>query len=298
MKRVYERIALIGAGMIGCSLVQALRRAGAARVFAGYDLSPSVSEKARSLGIVDVVATSVADAVREAELVILAVPVRATAAVCEALAPVLRTEDVIVTDVGSTKVEVLARVARTLPFPERFVGAHPIAGTERSGPEAADASLFKGRRCLLTPTAGTRADALAEVRSLWEAAGAVVEEMDAALHDRALAYVSHLPHAAAFVLAAAAGEVAAGDDALGRAVAGLSGGGFADTTRIAASDPIMWRDVMLDNARPVLDAIERMDRMLGRLRQAIASGDGDAVARVIEEARSGRAAVIGARRSS
>jgi prephenate dehydrogenase len=296
--RVYERVALIGTGMIGCSLVQALRGAGAVRKVVGHDLSPAAAEKARSIGIVDAVAGSIADAVREAEIVILAVPVRATATVCEALAPVLRTPDVIVTDVGSTKVEVLAQVARILPFPERFVGAHPIAGTERSGPEAADGSLFKGRRCLVTPTAGTRQDALAEVRSLWEAAGATVEEMDPALHDRALAYVSHLPHAAAFALAAAAGEVAGGDDALARAVAGLSGGGFADTTRIAASDPIMWRDVMLDNARPVLDAIERMDRMLGRLRQAIASGDGEAVARVIDDARNGRAAVIGARRST
>lgn len=291
MKRVYERVALIGTGMIGSSLMLALRGAGAARVYVGHDINLERAEKAKARGIVDAVAESVGEAVREAELVVIAVPVRATGAVCEAMAPAIGA-DAIVTDVGSTKVAVMEVVGRTLPFPERFVGGHPIAGNEKSGPEAADAGLFKGRRCLITPTASTRSDAVGEVRAIWEAVGASVEEMDAQLHDRALAYVSHLPHVAAFALAAAAGEVAAGDNAL----LGLSGGGFADTTRIAASDPVMWRDVLLDNAGPVLEAIERLDRTLGRLRRAIAAGDGEALVRLIEEARSGRAAVVGARK--
>src|SRR6185503_5219948 len=199
--KVYERAALIGTGMIGGSLLGALKSAGAIAHAVGFDARREVAERARALGIVDEVAGSACEAARGATLIILAAPVRATESICVELAPAISPE-ALVTDVGSTKREVLAAVFRALPFPERFVGAHPIAGTERSGPEAADRSLFQGRRCLITPTAATRPQALADCVALWETAGARVEQMDAADHDRLLAWVSHLPHVAAFALAA------------------------------------------------------------------------------------------------
>jgi prephenate dehydrogenase len=290
VRRVYERVALLGTGMVGGSLALAIKAAGAARMVAAWDVRPEAAEAARARGIVDAVLPGAAEAVREAELVVLAAPVGATAGLCEAIAGALDAEAV-VTDVGSTKVAVLEAAARWLPRPERFVGGHPIAGTEKSGPDAADAGLFRGRRCLLTPVAATDADALADVRGLWEAVGAVVSTMDAALHDRALAFVSHLPHAAAFALAAACGA-AMGEETLGAAMGGLHGGGFVDTTRIAESDPVMWRDVFLGNPE-VMRALERMDDELGRLRRAIAAGNGDEIVRLIEDARSGRKRVLG-----
>ena len=185
----------------------------------------------------------------------------------------------------------LRAVEAWLPFPERFVAAHPIAGTERSGPDAADAALFRGRRCLLSPAASTRAESLALARSLWESAGATVEEIDAAHHDRALAWVSHLPHLAAFALASAAGAAAEHD----ARIEGLSGGGFTDTTRIAASDPAMWRDVLISNRDAVLESMRGFDAEWAELRRAVAAGDGAALERLIERARSGRRRILGGR---
>jgi prephenate dehydrogenase len=282
--KTYGRAALIGTGMIGGSLARALKEAGVVTTFVGADRSRTAAERARAIGLVDEIGTP-AEAASLAELVILAVPVRATQAICEELAPVLAGRpDVLVTDCGSTKVDVQRAVEAALPFPERFVGAHPVAGTERSGPDAAQPALFRGRRCLLTPGMATRGDKVAECAALWQAVGAETKYMDPAAHDQALAYVSHLPHAAAFALAAVVG----GADA-----AGLSGGGFADTTRIAASDPVMWRDVFLSNAGPVLQAIERLDGMLGELQRAIAAGDGAAIERLIVRALEGRAKILG-----
>lgn len=285
-----ERACLIGTGMIGGSLALALKQAGYVGHVVGCDVSAEVAERALAAGVVDEIADPQA-AVREAQVVILAVPVRATARVCEAIAPALEPR-ALVTDVGSTKADVLMAVRQTLPHPDRFVGAHPIAGTERSGPEAADANLFRGRRCLITPTDTTRPEALVACEALWQAAGAYVERIDARVHDRVLALVSHLPHVAAFALASAVGEAARGEDEAARGVRGLSGGGFVDTTRVAASDAVMWRDVFLSNREAVLAAIERMDAELGELRRAIARGDGKAIEQLIARARAGRRRVI------
>jgi prephenate dehydrogenase len=281
--RVYERAALLGTGMIGGSLALALKQAGRVRRLVGYDRSEEALGRARELGVVDETAAGPAEAVRGADLVLLAAPVGATAALCEAMAPGLG-PDALVTDVGSTKAAVLEAVERALPFPERFVGAHPIAGTERSGPEAANAALFRGRRCLVTPSASTRPAAVEECAALWEAVGARVSLVGAREHDEALAWVSHLPHAVAFALAAAVGEAPAAE--------GLSGGGFVDTTRIAASDPVMWRDIFLSNRAAVLATLERLDEELGRLRRAVAAGDGAAIEALIARARAGRRRVV------
>jgi prephenate dehydrogenase len=281
------KTALFGCGLIGGSLTLALRKAGRLSHVTGFD--PAAGERARALGIIDVAAATETEAVRGAELVIFAVPVRATAQICEAIAPAISPEAVVM-DVGSTKAEVLRAVDAWLPFPQRFIAAHPIAGTERSGPEAADGSLFQGRRCLLTPAKGTRPECIAVARSLWEAAGAAVSELDAAHHDQALAWVSHLPHVAAFALAAAVGN--AGDPLL----EGLSGGGFVDTTRIAGSDAKMWRDVLLSNRDAVLASMRGLDAELAELRRAVAAGDGEELEKLIVRAQDGRRRILGGRK--
>lgn len=289
----YDRAALLGTGLIGGSLTLALKQAGVVRTVVGHDLDAARAGRALERGIVDEVAARAAEAVAGADLVVLAVPVGATLAVCEAIGPALgNAPSVLVTDVGSTKVEVLRAIDRALPFPDRFVGAHPMAGTERSGPDAASAALFADRLCLLTPAPGTRPDALAACARLWQAAGARVRQMEPALHDQAMALVSHLPHAAAFALAAAVGDAAVEPGASGRAIAGLSGGGFIDTTRIAASDAVMWRDVFLSNREALLAALDRLERQLSLVRRAVASGDGLALVEWIERARAGRRAVL------
>jgi prephenate dehydrogenase len=277
-------VALIGTGMIGGSLLLALKQAKQVTRAIGFDASADAAKRAVERGIVDELASDPAACVRGAEVVVLAVPVRASARLFEALAPALgESREVLVTDVGSTKREVVAAAERWLPFPERFVGAHPIAGTERSGPDAADASLFRGRRCLITPGARTREEMTARAEALWRAAGAEVQRIEAERHDELLASVSHLPHAAAFALARAVARVESN---------GLTGGGFVDTTRIAASDPAMWRDVFLANQGPILAALERLDEELGTLRRALAAGDAAALERYIEAARAARAKVL------
>jgi prephenate dehydrogenase len=222
--------------------------------------------------------------VRGAELVVLAVPVRATAEVCTAIAGAVGSA-VLITDVGSTKLDVVAAAERTLPDATRFCGAHPMAGTEKSGPDAADASLFRGKLALVTPGPKSAPETIAACEAMWAAVGARTRRMPPAQHDRVVAWVSHLPHAAAFALAAAVGGVA--DE-----VAGLSGGGFVDTTRIAASDPTMWRDIFVANRAPLLAAIEALDGELHALRRAVEAGDDVAIEALIARARDGRKRVV------
>jgi prephenate dehydrogenase len=281
-----SRLALVGTGMIGGSLALALKRAGVVARVVGYDARPEAAARARELGIVDEVAPSAAEVARGAEVVVLAVPVGATAAALDAIAPGL-SDEALVTDVGSVKAPVLAAATARLARPARFVGAHPLAGTERSGPEAASATLFEGRRCLVVPHAGADAARVEACAALWRAAGARVTVVDAEAHDRAMAWVSHLPHAVAFALAAAVGEVAAEEG-----LAGLHGGGFVDTTRIAASDPTMWRDVFRENRAAVLASLDGFERALSTLRAAIERGDGAALVAAVERARAGRAAIL------
>lgn len=284
----FARAALFGCGMIGGSLMAALRAAGAVERVVGFDRDPEHARRARSLGLVDEAADEARAAAEGADLVVLAVPVGATAEALAAIAPALASAR-LVTDVGSTKLEVLAAVERALPDATRFCGGHPMAGGERSGPEAADAGLFRARLVLLTPSAHTAPDALGACEAMWAATGARTLRLDAAEHDRAMAWVSHLPHAVAFALAAAVGDVA--DD-----VAGLSGGGFADTTRIAASDPIMWRDIFAANRAPLLEALDALLRELAALRGAVDAGAAAAVEELVERARKGRSRVMQARR--
>lgn len=284
----FERAALIGCGMVGGSLMEALRAAGAVGRVVGFDRARAHGEAARARGTVDELAADAAAAAAGAELVVLAVPVRASAEVCGEIARAVA-QARLVTDVGSTKLDVVAAAEAALPDAGRFCGAHPMAGTERSGPEAADAALFRGRVALVTPTERTAPATLAACEALWTAVGARPLRMTPAAHDRAMAWVSHLPHAAAFALAAAVGAVA--DE-----VAGLWGGGFADTTRVAASDPTMWRDIFLANRAPLLAALDGLGAELASLRGAVDAGDGAAIEALVTRAGAARRRVIEGRR--
>jgi cyclohexadieny/prephenate dehydrogenase len=287
----WRRLALIGTGHIGGSVALGLRAAGRIARAVGYDLEPAHAARALELGIVDEVAASPAAAAAGADLVVLATPVGALAAAAAALAPALERACLVV-DVGSTKAAVAAAVERSLPLPGRYVPCHPIAGTERTGPDAADAALLRGRRVLLTPTARTLPEALAAATGLWTDCGARATVLDAALHDRVLAIVSHLPHVAAFALAGAVDRLLEADPALGAEARGLAGGGFLDTTRIAASDPSMWRDIFVDNRAALLPLVDALVEELGALAAAIREGDGAALLSAVTRARRGRQRVV------
>ena len=264
----HERVALIGLGLIASSMALAIRARGLAGAVAGYDADPSVRETARALGLCEVCDTA-AGAVAGADLVVLAVPVGAMGEAAAAAAPHLA-PGATVTDVGSVKREVIAAVAPHLPRGVAFVPGHPLAGTERSGPEAGFATLFEGRWCVLVPTAGAEAQA-ARLAALWEGMGASVTTMDADHHDLVLAVTSHVPHLIAYTMVGVADDLRRVTDT---EVVRYSAAGFRDFTRIAASDPTMWRDVFLSNKDATLEILGRFTEELFALQRAIRTGDG------------------------
>lgn len=276
-------LAVIGVGLVGGSLAMALRRAAAAGSIVGFDRDAQALERAAALGVIDRAADSVSEAVKGADLVVVAVPVRAIGRVLHDVSLALRA-DAVVTDVGSTKGEVLAIAAQELrDRASRFVPGHPIAGRETSGVEAAVPDLFRSARVVLTPTATTDADAVEVVKGAWEAAGARVATMDAERHDRIFAAVSHLPHLLSFALVS---EIAAREDAA--ELLGFAAGGFRDFTRIAASSPEMWRDIALQNRAALLEELDRYAARLAVFRELVDRGDGPGLERLMTEARSAR----------
>jgi prephenate dehydrogenase len=276
-------VAVIGVGLVGGSLAMALRRAAAAASLVGYDRDGEALERAAALGVIDRAADSVSEATKGADLVVVAVPVRAIGTVLHDVSLALDPAAV-VTDVGSTKGEVVRIAAQELrERAARFVPGHPIAGRETSGVESAVPDLFRSARVVLTPTASTDADAVELVKSCWEAAGARIATMDAERHDRIFAAVSHLPHVLSFALVS---EIAARDDAAD--LLGFAAGGFRDFTRIAASSPEMWRDIALQNRTALLDELDRYAARLAVFRELIDRGDGPGLERLMTEARSAR----------
>ena len=293
--RVYQRAALVGTGHIGGSLFLSLRERGVVKHAVGFDRDPEAAARAVSLGIVGERVSSLTECVAGADLVVIATPVGATAEVARAIAGGLE-KGCLVLDVGSTKARVVAEVEAALSGSNAagwFVGCHPMAGTERSGPDAADGAMFASRKVVLTPTGNTDSQAIAAAEALWREAGAEVVQMPAELHDRAVCAISHLPHAAAFSLAAATGRFLDGDDVLSRWAARLAGTSFADTTRVAASDAAMWRDIFLDNKDAVLAATAMLVEELGVLRSAVEREDGAAITELIERGRRARSAIAG-----
>ena len=268
---IYNRVALIGLGLIASSMAHAMRAGGLAGEIVGHAKSAETRATALEIGICDRVYASAAEAVAGADLVVLAVPVGAMAAIAAEIGPHLAA-GATVTDVGSVKQAVIAAVAPHVPAGCHFIPGHPMAGTEYSGPRSGFATLYKNRWWLLTPDAETDAAALLRLRSLLEAMGAKVDSMDAAHHDLVLAVVSHTPHLIAYTMVGVADHLAQVSNS---EVIQYSATGFRDFTRIAASDPVMWRDVFLTNKDAVLDILGRFTEELFVLQRAIRMGDGE-----------------------
>ena len=269
MAVIYDRVALIGLGLIASSMAHAMRAGGLAGEIVGYARSAETRAVARDL-FCDRVCDTAAEAVAGADLVVLAVPVGAMAAIAEEIGPALA-PGATVTDVGSVKQAVIAAVAPHMPEGVHFIAGHPIAGTEHSGPRSGFATLFRNRWWLLTPSEGTDPAAVARLRALCEAMGANVDEMDAAHHDLVLAVTSHTPHLIAYTMVGVADDLRRVTDS---EVIKYSAAGFRDFTRIAASDPVMWRDVFLTNKEATLDILGRFTEELFALQRAIRLGDG------------------------
>ncbi|MGR3760049.1 prephenate/arogenate dehydrogenase family protein [Roseobacteraceae bacterium NS-SX3] len=270
-QQVYGRVALIGLGLIASSMFWAMKRAGLAGEVTGYARSQETRGTARRIGLCDRVCDSAAEAVEGADLVVLCVPVGAMGPVMEEIGAALK-PGATVSDVGSVKRHVIEAVQPHIPEGVHFVPAHPLAGTEHSGPESGFAELFDNRWCLLVPVEGSDAGAVAALRALWEGMGAHVDEMDADHHDLVLAVTSHAPHLIAYTMVGVADDLRRVTDS---EVIKYSAAGFRDFTRIAASDPTMWRDVFLTNKDATLEILGRFTEELFALQRAIRTGDGE-----------------------
>jgi len=290
MAKVYDRVALIGLGLIASSMYWAIKRAGLADHVTGYARSEETRQTAREIGLCDTVCDSIADAVQGADLVVLCVPVGAMGAVAEEMSHYLKV-GATVSDVGSVKRSVIDAVHEHLPQGVHFVPAHPLAGTEHSGPTSGFASLFDNRWCILVPTDDSTPEAVEQLRALWEGMGANVDEMDADHHDRVLAVTSHTPHLIAYTMVGVADDLRRVTDS---EVIKYSAAGFRDFTRIAASDPTMWRDVFLTNKDATLEILGRFTEELFALQRAIRTGDGEQLHQYFTRTRAIRRGIIDA----
>ena len=268
---VFQRVALIGLGLIGSSIAWAAKRGGLAGEITGHAHSAATRATALRLGFCDRVCETAAEAAAGANLVILCVPVGVCGAVAAEIAPGLK-PGAIVSDVGSVKATVIAAMAPHIPAGVHFVPAHPIAGTEHSGPDSGFAELFDDRWCILTPQPGDAAEPVARLRAFWEGLGAKIDQMAPEHHDLVLAVTSHVPHAIAYTMVGVADHLRRVTDS---EVIKFSAAGFRDFTRIAASDPVMWRDVFLNNREATLDILGRFTEELALLQRAIRMGNGD-----------------------
>jgi cyclohexadieny/prephenate dehydrogenase len=283
----FARVTIIGLGLIGSSLARAIRAEMPTVRVTGHDADPAVRETARRIGLTDDVTDTAGAAVTDADLVILCVPVRAMGAAATDIADELPA-DAIVSDVGSCKADVLVQLKAALPG-RTIIPAHPVAGTENSGPEAGFATLFRGRWSIVTPPADADPAAVERVAELWRRVGAQVDVMDPAHHDLVLAVTSHLPHLIAYTIVGTASDL---EDVTQSEVIKYSAGGFRDFTRIAASDPTMWRDVFLANKDAVLEMLQRFSEDLSALQRAIRWNDGDALFNLFTRTRAIRRSII------
>ncbi len=285
---MFERIALVGIGLIGSSISHASRRAGLAKSIVGSARTPATVDTALKLGLIDKGYANAAEAVQDADLVILCVPVGMCGPITKEIAPHLK-PGAIITDVGSVKGSIVKDMSPHVPKGVHFVPAHPIAGTEHSGPESGFAELYDGRWCILTPEPETDAAAVAKLKLFWERLGSKVEIMSADHHDMVLAITSHVPHLIAYNIVNTAAHL---ERVTAKEVIKFSAGGFRDFTRIAASDPTMWRDVFLNNREAVLEMLGRFSEDLTALQRAIRFGDGDTLFKLFSDSRAIRRGVI------
>lgn len=291
MAALFDTVCFVGIGLINSSLARAMRKHGLAGRIVALDVCEQARATALRLGVVDAASADPAEAVPGAALVVVGTPVGAVEGVGRAIGPHL-SAGAIVTDVGSVKLAVLRDLTPFLPEGVHFVPGHPIAGTEHSGPENGFAELFEGRWCILTPLPGTDQGAVDKVAEAWTRVGSMVEVMDPHHHDRVLAITSHLPHLIAYTIVGTANDL---EGHLQQEVIKFSASGFRDFTRIAASDPIMWRDIFLNNREAVLEVIQRFTEDLTALQRAIRWGEGEQLEKKFAETRAIRRAIIEAR---
>ncbi|MCK0095454.1 prephenate/arogenate dehydrogenase family protein [Yoonia sp. F2084L] len=288
MAQIYERVALIGLGLIASSMCHAMRRAGLAGEIVGYARSAETRDIAREIGLCDRVCDTAAEAVKDANLVVLCVPVGAMEAVAKEIGPALK-PGTTVSDVGSVKRTVVDAVGPYIPEGVHFIPAHPLAGTEHSGPRSGFAELFDNRYTIIVPVEGSDPQAVDRLTSLWTGIGALTETMDADHHDLVLAVTSHTPHLIAYTMVGVADDLRRVTDS---EVIKYSAAGFRDFTRIAASDPVMWRDVFLNNKEATLEILGRFTEELFALQRAIRQGDGDHLHDYFTRTRSIRRGII------
>ncbi len=302
---MFERLALIGVGLIGSSLARAVRKHGLVRHVAGCARTAATRKKAKALGFLDSVHADPAKAVRGADLTVICTPLGVYADIAARIGPHLK-PGAILSDVGSVKQAVIRDLAPHVPDGVHLVPGHPVAGTEHSGPEAGFAELFEGRWCILTPPPGTDRAALDKVADLWRRLGMIVDIMDPRHHDRVLAITSHLPHLIAYTIVGTIfdlegqlrDQAGGGDDSIDHTeVIKYSAGGFRDFTRIAASDPVMWRDVFLNNRQAVLEMLGRFTEDLSALQRAIRWGEADRLEELFARTRTIRREIIEARQA-
>jgi len=287
---LFQKVSIIGFGLIGSSIARCIQKSGIAKEIVAVDRSEAVCKKALELGICDSAMTDMRKGVENSDLVVLAIPVGACSEVAEQIRYSLK-EGAIITDVGSVKGAVVQAVQPHIPRKAHFIPAHPIAGTEHSGPEAGFAELFINRWCIITPLPDSDIRAVEKVTKLWEACGARIEIMDVKRHDLVLAITSHLPHLIAYTIVGTATDL---EEDTKDEVIKFSASGFRDFTRIAASDPVMWRDVFLNNKDAVLEILQRFNEDLTGLQKAIRKGDGDYLQDTFTRTRAIRRQVIDA----
>ena len=283
----FERVAIIGLGLLGGSIGLAVAEHLPGAVTTGYDLDPAVRRRAAERGLAGTICETATEAVAGADLVVLCVPVGAMGEAAREMAPAL-SAGALVSDVGSTKQSIAATLAQALPG-HQVIPAHPVAGTEHSGPDAGFATLFHQRWGILTPPEGADPDLVARLAEFWRALGSTVEVMDAEHHDLVLAVTSHIPHLIAYTIVGTASDL---EDVTRGEVIKYSAGGFRDFTRIAASDPTMWRDVFLHNREAVLEMLGKLTDDLGAMRRAIEAGDGEALFERFTRTRAIRRSII------
>ena len=290
MNHSFEKVCIVGLGLIGGSVGLAIKRSNISNQITGYARSNSTLERAIELGLVDKVEDNLKDAVNDCDLVILATPLSAFKKLVEEMSPFLK-KDCIITDTGSAKLSVIEDLSGILPSNVEFVPGHPIAGTEESGPDAGFAELFDNRWCILTPTDDNSSHAVDLVRAFWESIGSKVEIMDPLHHDKVLAITSHIPHLIAFNIVGTANNLA---NVTEKEVVKYSAGGFRDFTRIAASDPKMWSDIFTYNSEAVLEMLELFSDDLAKLKAAVIKKDSDLLFSNFEKTREVRKNIIDA----
>jgi cyclohexadieny/prephenate dehydrogenase len=290
MSFMFDKVAILGLGLIGSSLAHAMRAHHLAGQISGFAKSAQTRDIAREINLVDQVCETAADAVTGADLIILCVPVGACGPLLAEIKSSLKM-GAIVTDVGSVKGAIVRSCAPHIPPGVHFIPGHPVAGTEQSGPRSGFANLFEGRWCILTPVAGSDVAMVAKLETFWKAIGSQVEIMDAEHHDLVLAITSHLPHLIAYTTVATAADL---ENVTDSEVIKYSASGFRDFTRIAASDPTMWRDIFLNNKDAVLEMLGRFSEELSVLQRAVRWGDGDTLFKLFTRARAARQNIIAA----